>query len=852
MRTSSSASQLSVASQNSLREELHHASISTIMKELRLSATPQGGVTRTVFCAALRLAFASDENMAAESTLAFLFDAVAWAAHEETRSEAEGISMRAVVSMLGSLCVADHEAVTTEVFSAYAVDATKCELRQDAMMNFLRIVMGVALALTENVAARVGHRVHAATAANRYAETAFNAMDKDSSHTIDREEFMTWLTQLDYAKSDGTSADEKTAPLAQSIFKGDGGGAFASMIKSHTNGDSDAAEKEAVKELKSPKIEATARRIIVDTDDIAMAIAVSECRSELRAAEREVARLEDANAHNEAHSAQHIVAFKELSEQIKVEADGKHHAQMEALREKIEILQTASAEQIREISEAHTSEAALREQGHADVMDGHKSQHARALESLLQKDAAHAETKEAHAQVQRDLELEMEGAKKHAEVLAAATAKEQGLTAQLEAIQSALAKEQSVHLAAREAINDHKDQHALALESLAQKDTAHAETKEAHAETMTAHLEQLGALRLDHDEERSAALVAQAALEVESERVASLEMVVSHRDAAMARTAEAHAKTIESHSENQLEALAQAFAIHNKVLQSHQDEVASEQEVAQAETMRVAAKAAKAHEEKHNELLIAQAALFTENERAASLETKISAHEATMSKLVETHAVKLDEHNEQHLDALAMILADHDNEMESHRTQAVSEQEAASAEKQRLVAESEAALKHAVDTTRDDLEAAHDAALHAMRTSHEADIAEVHGKVEAAHAAHAETHAAHAAVVEAHAQEHKKVREMAQSFIRKSTAESAEREEKMFARHREELKETRATCSVKIVALEEKIWKFELGQAAVLEEAAQANRVEKKALREVRSLVGCLCFFPLVRSNNTP
>ena len=200
------------ASLHELRSELCNASISEVVKELKSNVSSEQRILRSVFCDALRNGFTSEEpNEAAASSLDFLFDAVASAAGEDGKSEERGISLSACVAALGSLCVADHEAVTTEVFAVFGDDCD-VEINQSAMKRFLRVVIGTTLGLSEDVSDRAAHRDTASVAANQIAEAAFTAIDKNGSHTIDHSEFMAWLNTLGLGGGrGGEAAAEKDA-----------------------------------------------------------------------------------------------------------------------------------------------------------------------------------------------------------------------------------------------------------------------------------------------------------------------------------------------------------------------------------------------------------------------------------------------------------------------------------------------------------------------------------------------------------------------------------------------------------------------------------------------------------------
>ena len=216
---------LSAGDAYSLREALHHASITKIMANFTTDL-PTKSITCAAWCKALAAVLTdSGESTVPTSTLSFLYDAVAWAACEE---DAAGISLRAAVAALGTLCSAEPRAVVESVFHCYvwghAGAAAHGEMSQSEMKHFLRVAIGVTLALTDDVAERIEHRPVATRQAAVYAEHAFDAIDKDHSRTIDREEFLAWLVTLDIADvpaADVEGKKEKTFSAADAFLDDD-------------------------------------------------------------------------------------------------------------------------------------------------------------------------------------------------------------------------------------------------------------------------------------------------------------------------------------------------------------------------------------------------------------------------------------------------------------------------------------------------------------------------------------------------------------------------------------------------------------------------------------------------------
>ena len=743
----------------SLRAELRAASISAVVKELRSNASEEQRILRSVFCDALQNAFTTEGmNEAATSAIDFLFDAVASAAGEEDDGEVRGVSLSAIVAALGSLCASDHVAVTREVFAVFGEDAdsndpTAIEISQSAMKRFLRVVIGTTLGLSDDVSNRPMHRDTAFVAANQIAEAAFTAIDKNGSHTIDRTEFMAWLSTLkglggEAETGAGASlrreASEKQNPAHE-------------VWESKDGGEIDSPRHHAPKPPRGPRpppAPQPAALAAASEENLHSTIEESELQLALREAQHEIALLRDAADANTAESGERMARFKKMAMRLRGEDDVRHDAKVQELNDTILCLKEVADIQLREIEEQNEKEVALLEQQHELASSGRADEYKLAVDALAKMDMDHAETIASHkAELASYMEAHAEALESHEG--AHAEALESHASTHAEQTSTLVQEMETARVAHAEALDSHEGgmasqtkAHAQALDSHKEELASHAE---AHAQALNshkeAHAEALEAAS-DHLEAHTEALEASHAEALELHEAAHAELTETH-----AAAIEAHVVAIEKEREQQLVALAQVILEHDSTTESITNELSeqlvTEQTLRASDSVRLTEESTLAlktaqdvHEEVHAETIASH---------KAELASHIEAHTEALESHEKALAEALESHTSTHAEQASALM----QEMEAARVaHAEAHAEALDSHTEELASHAEAhsqALNSHAEAHAEALDSHKDAHAEKMETARVAHAGEIEA-LEASHAAaHAEFTEAHAATIAANA-----------------------------------------------------------------------------------------------------
>ena len=153
--------------------------------------------------------------------LSFLFSALS---HSSTQANVTSLDRAVVAAALSTMCVADHSAITSCVFTAYDADHSGT-LELEEARHYLEIVFRTTLGLNICAAAGVDemkvalqdvgqHSIEAEKMAAHFVSQMFAKIDVDGSGTITKSEFEAWLTSVNASGGEPAAKPEDESPAA--------------------------------------------------------------------------------------------------------------------------------------------------------------------------------------------------------------------------------------------------------------------------------------------------------------------------------------------------------------------------------------------------------------------------------------------------------------------------------------------------------------------------------------------------------------------------------------------------------------------------------------------------------------